>query len=197
MSTQHARERLLEAAYRSFYRKGFARSGLDDIAAEAGVTKKTLYYHFPSKDDLLAAVLELQREAALQQIQQWAAMLDGEEAQHWVGKLFDEIGHWGAQPWFTGTGFSRAAMELADLPGHPARKVARAHKRAVEDWFTARLIQSGVKDAGGRAREIVLLLEGALVLMLIHGDPAYAAAACNAAKALLGVDGSAAKPQPY
>jgi AcrR family transcriptional regulator len=184
MVSHDARERLLDAAYRSFYRKGFSRSGLDEIAAEAGVTKRTLYYHFPSKDDLLAAMLERQSGPALQQIQQWAEHLQG-DAKAWISAPFDEVEKWGSQPWFAGTGFSRVVMELADLPGHPARAVASTHKKAVEAWVAARLAGSGEPEPDERARELVLLLEGAVMLMLVHRDPTYTRAARDAAMRLV------------
>ena len=53
---ERTRRRILDAAYELFYRKGFARVGVDEMAAFAGLTKRTLYYHFKSKDELLAAV---------------------------------------------------------------------------------------------------------------------------------------------
>jgi AcrR family transcriptional regulator len=59
------RKRILDAAYGEFRRKGYARVGVDEIAAAAKVTKRTLYYHFDSKDALLAAVLERQHELAV------------------------------------------------------------------------------------------------------------------------------------
>jgi len=51
------RKRMLEAAYELFYRHGYARVSVDQIGDRAGVTKRTLYDHFRSKDELLAAVL--------------------------------------------------------------------------------------------------------------------------------------------
>jgi AcrR family transcriptional regulator len=66
------RRRIIDAAYGLFYRAGFARAGVDDIAEAAGVTKRTLYYHFDSKDALVAAVLAIQNELALARISQWA-----------------------------------------------------------------------------------------------------------------------------
>jgi hypothetical protein len=76
-------------------------------------------------------------------------------------------------------------MELADLPGHPARAIARRHKAAVEDWFARELTKRKISAPKTRAREIMLLLEGTTALMLMHGDPSYAAAAATAAKRLL------------
>ena len=51
-SSTDTRERILQAAYELFYAKGFARVGVDAVAEKAGLTKRTLYYHFKSKDDL-------------------------------------------------------------------------------------------------------------------------------------------------
>ncbi|HUG60614.1 MAG TPA: helix-turn-helix domain-containing protein, partial [Methylomirabilota bacterium] len=54
------RETIVEAAYRLYRRKGYARVSLDEIASHASVTKRTLYYHFASKDDLLGSVMDMQ-----------------------------------------------------------------------------------------------------------------------------------------
>jgi hypothetical protein len=80
-------------------------------------------------------------------------------------------------------------MELADLPGHPARATARAHKAAVEEWLSDRLADGGLAAPRDTARHLVLLIEGALALVLIHGDVAYMHAAADAARLLVGADG--------
>ena len=53
-NADETRRRILESGYAFFYRQGFNRVGVDEIARAAGVTKRTLYYHFRSKDELLA-----------------------------------------------------------------------------------------------------------------------------------------------
>lgn len=57
--TLPARERILATAYRLFYREGIRATGIDKVIAEAGVTKVTFYRHFPSKDALILAFLDL------------------------------------------------------------------------------------------------------------------------------------------
>lgn len=178
------RERILAAAYGLFYRDGFARVGVDAVAATAQVTKRTLYYHFASKDALLAAVLDAQHELALREIAGWAGAVEG-DAQAMVARLFAAIATWAAKPRWQGSGFTRVAMELAGLPGHPARLAASRHKKAVEDWLAERLAQGGVADPRLRARQIMVLIEGCLALILIHGDAGYAASAAAAAERLL------------
>ena len=65
------RARIYAAAYALFYRKGFQRTSLDDIAARAGVTKRTLYYHVRSKDDLAGAMLAHQHGFVLAEMARW------------------------------------------------------------------------------------------------------------------------------
>ena len=178
------RRRILDAAYELFYRKGFSRVGVDEIAAFAGVTKRSLYYHFRSKDELLASVFDLHHELALARIRKYEHRYRG-EPEEIVGVLFAELAKWTARPGFAGAGFTRVAMELADLPGHPARAVTRRHKAAMESWHAEILATAKVAFPSERAREIALLAEGATALILIHGDRSYAESAARAAKQLL------------
>lgn len=179
------RRRILEAAYGLFYRKGFTRVGVDAVAERAGVTKRTLYYHFASKNELLAAVLAFHHELALARIRKWSERLAG-DLDTMLESLFSELADWAAKPRWAGAGFTRLIMELADLPGHPARAIAGRHKAEVEAWLAAELARRGLASPEARAREVALLLEGAMSLMLIHGDRSIAKAAAQAAKRLLG-----------
>ena len=66
---------------------------------------------------------------------------------------------WSAKPHWAGSGFTRLAVELADLPGHPAREIARRHKAALEAHLAALLTSAGLPGAAERTREIYLLVE--------------------------------------
>ena len=175
---------IVDAAYILFWRKGFHRVSLDEIAAEADVTKRTLYYHFESKDALLSAVLEAQSKLAFAAFQTFGVNLIGSPEQI-VEKLFAALSAWSAKPRWAGSGFTRLVIELADLPGHPAHEIARRHKGAVERHLAEVLARAGVDLPTERAREIYLLAEGAMSLILVHGNQSYASAAAEAAKRLL------------
>lgn len=179
------RLRILDAAYEAFWRSGFSRTNLDSIARRAKVTKRTLYAHFRSKDDLLGDVLEHQAELTRRRMAEIDAQLP-EDREGVVTSLFAQLAAWqGRQRRFTGSGFTRLAAELADMPGHPARAVAARHKLWVERWYAQRLRRVGVRQAERKARQIMLLIEGSMSLAVIHGDRDYFAAAAEAAKRLL------------
>jgi AcrR family transcriptional regulator len=181
------RRRILEAAYKEFRRRGFARVNVDEIAAAARVTKRTLYAHFRSKDELLAAAFEAQIDLATTAKRDLVDYTTGVTPAQMADSFFRELDAWCSKPRWSGSGFTRVAMELADLPGHPARVLARRHKSILETHLTERLQGAGVTAAAERAQEISILLEGAMALILIHGDRSYAAAAANAARRLLDV----------
>jgi hypothetical protein len=103
-----------------------------------------------------------------------------------ITPLFRELARWAAQPRWSGAGFTRLVMELADLPGHPARNIAGRHKAAVEAWLANELSRRRIASPGLRARQIAMLLEGAVAKMLIHDDRSYAEDAARAAQQLMG-----------
>ena len=186
-AAEHTRERILKAAYQQFRRRGFTRVGVDEIAAAAKITKRTLYYHFRSKDELLAAVLETQHNMALAAFRTFGDSLKGTPGEI-VDAMFDQIVAWASKPRWAGSGFTRLAMELADMPGHPARRLARRHKAILENCLVELLEKARVPSPRERAREVWLLSEGAISLILIHGDTQYAKAARNAAKRLVAAE---------
>jgi AcrR family transcriptional regulator len=177
------RRKILASSYELFYQKGYYRVSVDDVAGASGVTKRTLYYHFKSKDELLSAVLEFHQGMALERIRKWGDRLSGSPAQA-IHALFADLNRWSSKPRWNGSGFTRLAMELADMPGHPARAVAGSHKKTLEAWLAALLKRLGANRAGELARQVQLLMEGATSLTLIHGDRAYVAAAAKAARKL-------------
>src|SRR6185295_15258529 len=126
-NSQQTRQRILDAAYKLFRRKGYLRVSMDAIAAATTVTKRTLYYHFRSKDELLASMLETQHRLALAAFKTFGDKLSG-SPEAVVDALFDDLAVWSDRPRWAGSGFTRLVVELADLPGHPARAIARRHK---------------------------------------------------------------------
>jgi AcrR family transcriptional regulator len=178
------RRRIVEAAYFLFYRKGFTRVSMDEIAARAQITKRTLYLYFRSKDDLLASTLAYYSDLDRKRFEATARRLPS-PTDRMLESLFGELFEWAGQPRWSGSGFTRLVVELADLPGHPARAIARRAKSATEAWLAELLAKGRIRSSSERAREMMIMMEGAMALMLIHGDRSYCEAALKATKRLM------------
>lgn len=178
------RERILAAASKLFYGQGIRSVGMDLIAETAGVTKRTLYYHFRSKDDLVAAYLDARDQPNLALFQRWFAETEGDLAEKTRG-IFVNLAKSARHPKWLGCGFLRTAAELANMPGHPAIKVGAAHKKKFEQWMQEQAEAAGIGNGMPLARQIMVLLDGSFAVSLLHRDPSYMEAAGEAARALV------------
>lgn len=183
-NADRTRARILDAARSLFYGHGVRAVSVDAVAERAGVTKRTLYYHFRSKDELIAAYLAARDQPNLAVLARWFEESGGTLAER-VSGMFARAAALGAHPKWKGCGFLRTAAELANQPGHPARKVAADHKKRFEAWLAQRIEAAGIDEAAALARRIALLLDGAFSAMLVHRDPSYAEAAGEAAALLV------------
>ena len=155
-----------------------------EIAARTGVTKRTVYYHFRSKDELITAYLQARDGPTVARIAGWLDETEG-AVERRVAHMFDKLARAVRNPRWKGCGFLRAAAELATTPGHPALKVGSAHKKTLETRLASVLSAAGLSDANLLACQIMILLDGAVSEMLVHRDAAYIDAAGRAAVSLL------------
>ncbi|MEP0518886.1 MAG: helix-turn-helix domain-containing protein [Hyphomicrobiales bacterium] len=181
---QPAKERILDAANRLFYAEGIRAVSVDAISAKAGLTKKTLYYHFKSKDDLIEAYLASRDQPNLDIYRKWFDEADGALPDK-VEAIFTNLANSARHPKWKGCGFLRTAAELANMPGHPAMVVGAAHKKKFEAWLADVFADHGITTPRQLARHIVLLMDGAFSTVLVHRDPTYIEAAGCAAKMML------------
>lgn len=178
------REQIVVAAMRLFYGQGIKAVSMDAVAETAGVTKKTLYYHFTSKDELVAATIAARDQPTLDLYRRWFAETEGTAADK-VRGLFIKLGKSVDTPRWRGCGFLRTIAELANTPAHPAVKAGAAHKKRFEAWLEAELRGEDIPDAAALARQIVILLDGATTVMLIHRDLDYVKTAGAMARGLV------------
>ena len=168
-------ERILAAAGKLFYTRGIRAVGVDTVAAEAGVSKRTLYSHYPSKDALITAYLM----ARFIQI----APSDAPVREQVLG-AFDRLERILADGSFRGCPYVNAVVEIGD-PKHQAAAIAVQFKEQRRLWFRGLLDRLGVRDPDKLATQLQLLNEGALATALVRGDPAVARDARAAAEVLL------------
>ncbi len=178
------RRRILEAAADLFYAKGIRAVGVDAVASAAGVTKRTLYLHFDSKDDLIAAYLEARNEPVLAGLIKSMIRVSGGLAAQVEG-LFRAFARQAGNPKWQGCPFARAVSELRETPNEAVSDIAAKHKRAFEEWLAGHLASHGVNEPARLARQLMVLLDGCITQILIHRDPAYAEAAADAAVELV------------
>src|ERR1700752_892562 len=169
------KERILETADRLFYLQGIRAIGVDTIAAEIGISKRTLYNHFPSTDALITAYLErrfvLPRPSDKPPAEQILATFDALERRFSAKD-------------FRGCPFVNAVAELGP-EDRAVKKIAVAFKEARRLWFRDLLTQIDVADADALSTQLVLLVDGSIAQDLVRDDPAMARAAKAAAAVLL------------
>jgi AcrR family transcriptional regulator len=183
-STKTTRDRIITAAATLFYGEGIRAVSVDAVAEKAGVTKRTLYYHFDSKDDLITAYLEGRDQPNLALFQRWYAEAEGGVDAR-IKAIFERLAKSARHPKWKGCGFLRTSAELVNMPGHPAVKAGAAHKRRVEDWLTTVFAAEGIAEPRKLGRQIVLLLDGGFAVVLMNRDPSYMQTAGEAAAALV------------
>src|SRR5580698_11155855 len=179
MQKPSMKERILETADRLFYLQGIRAIGVDTIAAEIGISKRTLYNHFPSKDALISAYLErrfLQHTPPDKRSER-------SPVEQILG-TFDSLERRFSAKDFRGCPFVNAVAELG-ADAQPVRKIAIAFKESRRLWFRDLLMQLGVSSAEALATQLVLLVDGSIAQDLVRDDPAMARAAKQAAGVLL------------
>jgi AcrR family transcriptional regulator len=178
------RDTIIRAASSLFYSDGIRAVSVDAIAEKAGLTKRSLYYHFRSKDDLIAACLQRRDQPNLDSFETWFAQAEGDAGDR-VRAIFVQLARSARSAKWRGCGFLRTAAELVTLPGHPAIEAANRHKARFEQWLGDRLAAEDVADAAVLARQIRLLMDGAFSVVLLNRDPAYLELAGDAAQTLV------------
>jgi AcrR family transcriptional regulator len=160
MSRSAARDRLLETAGRVFYSRGIHSVAVDEVIAEADVSRATFYRYFPGKEDLVRAYLEAEDRRIRERVAEGARHAAGprELLSLLVLGLEEQICGAG----FRGCPFINAAAEYPDAE-HPVRQVVREHR----EWFAGALAEiladAGSADPAGDARRLVVLRDGAMV----------------------------------
>ncbi len=183
-SSDPTRARILTAANKLFYAEGIRAVSVDAVAEKAGITKKTLYYHFRSKDDLVAAYLAARDQPNLELFKRWFDDAEGTLPDR-IAAIFRQLARAARHPKWRGCGFLRTTAELANLPGHPAIKIGAAHKKKFEAWLQAVFEREAISGAAELARQMLLLLDGSFAVVLLHRDASYMETAGSAARALV------------
>jgi AcrR family transcriptional regulator len=174
--------RILETASALFYDHGIRGVGVDAIAAASGVTKRTLYDRFGSKDELVACYLRARHD-------RWRAdvLAAVEQAADPTGRVlapFDVLEQWVPTRSVRGCAFVNAYAELDDAD-HAGRAVIDENKGWLREFFTQELAAAGVVDREAVAVQLLVLHEGAMVAHAVDREPSAPRRARDAARVLI------------
>lgn len=171
MATDEVRERILRTASDLFYREGARAVGVDLVVERAGVAKTSLYRHFRTKDDLIAAFLEREDEEfwrqweSIAQLHRSDAHAELDAHMRWIGERLGRKNYRGCPQ-------LNMAAEFPDA-NHPARTTAVSHKRELRRRLKGIAERLSVRRPDELAAQLVLLINGAFVSsQVIAGDEA-------------------------
>ena len=162
-----ARERILSASRQLFRDRGITSTGMDQLCAVAGVSKRTLYQHFAGKDELIAEHLRRFDPEILPEVFDRTDLTPRER----LLAVFDI--HSPLCP------FIRTAVEIQD-PDHPARLLARDYKKALAARLTDTARAAGATDPEQLGEQLALLLDGASARGRVLNTETFATAAAIA-----------------
>lgn len=160
--------RILDAAARCFYRDGIWASGVDTLAEEANVSKRTLYNHFGSKDGVIAAYLRQREEHWQTKLHQAWEEIDDDPIER-VAAYVRAYARPVQPEVFRGSAFINAAAELADEESEALSVIQHSMNR-IEAGVRDILSSAGYADADVLATRILYLLEGAVTVGGVRRD---------------------------
>ena len=185
MKKQSVRERVIETASDLFYHNGYNQTGINQIIAEAGVAKASMYQHFRSKEDIAVAYLKRRHINWMGNLQDFVT--PNKTNKEKLIASFDYLNSWLNAVDFRGCGWQNI---ITDLPSDhdKIKNQAVLHKNDVRAWVH-KLLKEDTKYTGKQAEqvgdEVIILLEGSIILSQIQKNDWPITAAKRAAVRLL------------
>lgn len=186
MRRKSTRERLLDAAYRIILEDSLSNLSIERVSARAGLSRRTFFLHFNSKDQLLAEVLDHVRPAFAADYRAWSDALAAElTVEQRIEELLRRRVTAISDPGWKGCCFLRISAEFGDRPGHPVHAVVAESHRDLEHWLEGELARGGFADPAGMARQLSVLVNGLLIMQLVHRNAVYGETVLSMVRELL------------
>ena len=156
-----ARERILDTAYELFSRRGIRAVGIDEVIERAGVAKATLYRHFPSKDELVLAFLDLREQRWTRDFVEAGAIRRGTNPEERLLAIFDVFDEWFHGDDFEASVFINVLFEMG--PEHPVGGASILHLERIRGVVSRFAEEAGLRDPETFARSWHILMQGSIV----------------------------------
>ncbi len=177
-----ARERILDAAYELFSHRGIRAVGVNEVIERAGVATATLYRHFPSKDQLVLAFLDLREQRWTKDFLEAGAMRRGSNPEERLLAIFDVLDEWFHREDFEAGSFIKVLLELG--PEHPAGGASVRHLEQLRAIVLHLAEEAGLRDSDSFAHSWHILMQGSIVVAA-EGDRQAAQRAKSMARQLI------------
>jgi len=160
--TANARERILDAAYELFSKRGIRAVGTEEVLAKAGVAKSTLYRHFSSKDELVLAFLQRREQRWTREFVLAEARRRGSTPRDRLLAIFDVFDDWFHRDDFEGCSFINVLLEMGDRDS-PLGQASAAHLEYIRSVVRRLAEEAGVQDSETFAHSWHILMKGSIV----------------------------------
>lgn len=181
-STTHTREKILSTAEQLIYQNGIQATGMDLLVKSSGVARKSIYRYFATKDDVAAAALSARDVRWMAWFRAESDKADTPEAR--ILNMFDVLKGWFDSEGFRGCAFINTAGEVGD-PQHPIRLIAKLHKQKLLEYTFELCERLAVADPEALAKQLLLLMDGAITVARVMGDHSSADSAKSVAQLVL------------
>ena len=181
-STTETREKILATAERLIYQHGIHATGMDLLVKTSGVARKSIYRYFATKDDVAAAALNARDVRWMNWFRTESDKAETPQAR--ILNMFVVLKGWFESEGFCGCAFINTAGEVGD-PNDPIRLIAKLHKQKLFDYTLELCEQLNVEQPSALAKQLLILMEGAITMARVMGDHTAADSAKDVAQLLL------------
>src|ERR1700730_6175186 len=155
------RERILDASYELFSRRGIRAVGVNEVIERAGVATATLYRHFPSKDALVLAFLQLREQRWTKDFVEAGAINRGADPEERLLAIFDVFDDWFHRDDFEACSFINVLLEMGSQ--HPAGDASVEYLDHIRSIVRRFADEAGLRDTESFARSWHIVMNGSIV----------------------------------
>lgn len=181
-STTETREKILATAEQLIYQNGIHATGMDLLVKTSGVARKSIYRYFATKDEIAAAALNARDVRWMHWFRTESDRAETPDAR--ILNMFAVLKGWFESEGFRGCAFINTAGEVGD-PNDPIRLIAKLHKQKLFDYTLELCEQLNVEQPSVLARQLLILMEGAITVARVMDDYDAADSAREVAQLLL------------
>lgn len=180
--TTAVQDKILQTAEQLIYTNGIHAMGMDLLVRTSGVARKSIYRYYATKEDVAVNALSARDVRWMHWFRTETDKATSPEAR--ILEMFTVLKGWFESEGFRGCAFINTAGEIGDAED-PIRQLAKAHKQKLFDYALELCQQLNIEQPDVLAKQLLILIDGAITLALVMGDHNAADSARDMAQLLL------------